>query len=333
MFSCLALVCLAALASCSTSIIDINPVPIPSKSRVAILFSGQLRSSAVAHSTWQKFFLEAYDCDVYGYFGYKKDEPYETVQRRLDEFKNLYHPVAVSMEVDSDAVFGNITHHHFSKRYEPYGSNLKYPVACLYYYIEKCVKLFELSRGDRNYDWIVRARTDHVIISMLDLNTLEKGFIYIGWLSHLYMLHYIKNEFYLIPGNMPTALSLMHTHSKLSQINSKVSFVDEILFREAIEEEFASITRVTEKLLSYPSRDGVTMLCCNNCKFDWHCSFNISNVRVFDPSLSTEPWYDMHPFQEAAPSDMLMTSCYYNNNCAKCQRLSRDDPIQLNQSP
>lgn len=238
------------------------------RTRVAILFSGQPRFvTGIARATYQRFFLEPYDCDVYGAFGAKAGT---NLTQYLDPFVAAYTPVAVDAYYDNehelyDQMFpppAKPAYHGIFNYFSDTGADPgnRFKVVALFESLRRVADLFDRARGARQYDWIVRARTDNVITAALNLTALPPGYIYFADLTAIVNVpRHIKNELYVLPGNVPAALDVLRKGvGSLRRLNGPphgASFCDENLFQRLVYDlRLDGIARVTDHLQRMVSR-------------------------------------------------------------------------------
>lgn len=228
----------------------------PLKPRVAILFSGEPRwVTGISGNIYKHYILDRYDCDVYGSFGFKT----EINTTQVEVFKAFYNPIAVDTNVDEDfpGLFARMfpppaAPRYFSLFQAEWYKMFQRQVIMMYDSLRRVAITFDRTRGSREYDWILRARTDSVLTALPNLTTLPRGYLYFGML-HLSrgIPEWLRNEFYILPGNVPRALDLMRKGlDRMAPINlgeHPSSFVDETIFHDLVYDlGLQNISRVTD---------------------------------------------------------------------------------------
>jgi len=150
--------------------------------KIAIVFSGQPRF-VEQHGFFsnQHHFLNKYDCDTYAHFWYSKNTPQETApwsglgfvsfpDNTIETFCNLYNPKSIIVEpplLESELVRRNYA--NTSTPRTPFNTFSMYT---------SHKRAFNLIQSPEDYDFIIRQRTDNILLRIPDLNTLSKDFIY-----------------------------------------------------------------------------------------------------------------------------------------------------------
>jgi hypothetical protein len=128
--------------------------------KIALCFSGQARSFESGYEYYKKNLLDQYDVDVYIHT-WKFDQ-----DRKLLE---LYRPVSYEFE---NPPLGN-----FDERYTNTPNAQKHPPRFTYrmlYSTYKCSQLI-----NKQYDWIIKSRTDYALNVVIPFSELDKSKLYI----------------------------------------------------------------------------------------------------------------------------------------------------------
>ena len=128
--------------------------------KIALCFSGQARSFEQGYEFYKKNLLDHYDVDVYIH-SWKFDD-----ERKLLE---LYRPVSYEFQTPP---LGN-----FDNRYTNTPNAQKHPPRFTYrmfYSMYKCSKLVQ-----RQYDWIIKSRTDYALNVVIPFAELDNSKLYI----------------------------------------------------------------------------------------------------------------------------------------------------------
>jgi len=128
--------------------------------KIALCFSGQARSFEQGYEFYKNNLLDHYDVDVYIH-SWKFDN-----ERKLLE---LYRPVSYEFQTPP---LGN-----FDNRYTNTPNAQKHPPRFTYrmfYSMYKCSKLVQ-----RQYDWIIKSRTDYALNVVIPFDELDNSKLYI----------------------------------------------------------------------------------------------------------------------------------------------------------
>jgi hypothetical protein len=151
--------------------------------KIALVFAGQPRFvDGISYHSTKYFFLDKYICDVYAHFWFQKGATYETSpwsslksielpDDTIDKFHKLYNPKEIRYEpplLEKDIV--KREYHHTSNPRTPY-NNTSQMIALK--------KAFSLIQNPEDYDFIIKQRTDNIILRMPPLETLSKDHIHL----------------------------------------------------------------------------------------------------------------------------------------------------------
>ena len=162
-----------------------------SKPRVALIFGGQPRCiDGLSYDGFQKCILSQYDVDVYAHFwgDIETGKSSGKVAENIERFKELYNPKAIRIDPPLTAKEFPL---EFVQRHSPtpvtYENimNLQ-PIdsgywrrntISMYTSMSRAYDVFE-SSSTGQYDWIIRARTDCVLLRCPRLEALDSACIY-----------------------------------------------------------------------------------------------------------------------------------------------------------
>lgn len=140
--------------------------------RIALLFSGQPRVvDGIVFKSIQEVFLSKYDVDVYAHFWDYVDssKANASASDSIRKFKDQYSPKAIAVDppLREDEYPASASSSWPRNSYSMYAS------------FKRVYTLFEATRNEIDYDWIIRIRIDSVLFRVPDLRTLENGRIYV----------------------------------------------------------------------------------------------------------------------------------------------------------
>lgn len=150
--------------------------------KVALVFSGQPRFvEQNGYLSTKSTFLDKYDCDVYAHFWFSKGTLYETApwsglgalsipDNAIDRFVQLYSPKGIHVEPPP-------REDEIVKRIYERSSNIRTPYNTFSVFTSH-KRAFDLIPYPEDYDFIIRHRTDNIILRIPDLTTLSKDCIY-----------------------------------------------------------------------------------------------------------------------------------------------------------
>jgi hypothetical protein len=164
-----------------------------SRPRVALIFSGQPRSvDGISYESFKKCILDKYNVDVYAHFwsDIETGKSIGSIDKNIETFKRLYNPKSIEVDLPLKAEEYPLD---FIQKYS------SYPITCenvfdipynngwaawarncvsMYTSMQRAYKVFTES-GMSEYDWIIRARTDCVLLRFPRLDVLDKHFFYV----------------------------------------------------------------------------------------------------------------------------------------------------------
>lgn len=124
--------------------------------KIALCFSGQPRAFQQGHDYYQQNLLRQYDVDVYVH-SWSTDRDHEII--------DLYDPVAYKFEPQVSANLDRYTRHPMPLKHP------KISVYSMYYSMNQCRLLLEQS--ERQYDWVIRSRTDYALNTCFDFTQFD----------------------------------------------------------------------------------------------------------------------------------------------------------------
>lgn len=211
-----------------------------SRPRVALIFSGQPRCvDGISYQSFLKCILSQYDVDVYAHFwgDVEPEKSSGTASANIQLFQTLYKPKAIQVD---PPLRGDEFPLPFIQPHSPvpltpeticslHPSNWAYWVrncVSMYTSMDRAYTLFEAKR-DRQYDWILRTRTDCVLLRCPRLDILDRRYMYVpNWrgptnpviVNHALfvpttiapVLFRIRHSLESLPGNMDEAFIYNH---------------------------------------------------------------------------------------------------------------------------
>lgn len=222
-----------------------------SKPRVAILFSGQPRCvEGIAYESFKKCILDNYEVDVYAHFWADTDtgKSAGTTETNIQKFKELYNPKSIKIDrplTPSEYPIDFIQKHcqtpisHENLMVLPYGNGWAAWIrncVSMYESMKRVYALFQETTTDR-YDWILRTRTDCVLLRCPRLDGLDPRYMYApNWhgnynpvvVNHCLILppdiarvlFSIRGAIESLPGNMDE--QFVYNHLKHSNVLDRV---------------------------------------------------------------------------------------------------------------
>ena len=159
------------------------------KPRVALIFSGQPRCvDGISYQSFQKCILDRYDVDVYAHFweDVESSKTTGTASANIELFKQLYSPKAIRTD---PSLKGGEYPLEFIQRATPHAISRHNVLtttdysACI---LRNCVSMYEsmyrayelCKASGETYDWILRARTDAVLLRCPALDALNPKYLY-----------------------------------------------------------------------------------------------------------------------------------------------------------
>lgn len=163
------------------------------RTRVALIFSGQPRCiDGISYEGFRKCILEQYDVDVYAHFWgeVESDKSVGSASMNLERFKELYRPKAVQVDPPLLATEYPMA---FIQPHSPLPLTLENllaikPEHSWGYWVRNCVSMYTsmnraydvfLANKQSDYDWIIRTRTDCVMLRCPRLDHLDPQYMYV----------------------------------------------------------------------------------------------------------------------------------------------------------
>lgn len=200
--------------------------------RVALLFSGQPRCvDGLSYQAFKTCLLDRYDVDVYAQFwgDIESNKSTGTTAANLERFKELYAPKAIRVDppLRADEFPLSFLQPHSP---EPLTQDTLLTLTSdnWAYWVRNCVsmytsmgRVYELfkteSSGD--YDWIIRTRTDCVLLRCPDLAALERNYLYAPQWHSLAQGVLVNHALIVAP---PLAPALFDIRNTLEQLPGKM---------------------------------------------------------------------------------------------------------------
>ena len=212
------------------------------KPRVAVLFSGQPRCvDGLAYQAFKTCLLDRYTVDVFAHFwgDVESTKSSGTASANLDRFKELYAPKAIRVDPPLRAdEFPLAFLQPHSSEVLTHDTLLTLPSSNWASWVRNCVsmytsmgrvyELFKAHGGE--YDWIVRTRTDCVLLRCPQLESLEPGHLYAPQWHGLTQDVIVNHALIVAPSLAPALFQIRDT---LEQLPGKMdeSFVFHRLHR------------------------------------------------------------------------------------------------------
>lgn len=203
--------------------------------KIAIVFSGQPRfvDQNGYHST-KAYFLDKYDCDIYAHFWFEKGSIYETSpwttlgditlpDDTIEKFIDLYKPKGIKIEKPMSEQ--ELLHRNYTNTSSPRTPYNTFSMYCSH------KRAFDLIPNPEEYDFIIRQRTDNIVLYMPDLDILSKDHIY--YITQCEKRHVYNDSFAIFPGKY--AHYFFHGIEILDTLyDNGCFFNNENLFRELL---------------------------------------------------------------------------------------------------
>jgi hypothetical protein len=188
------------------------------KPRVALIFSGQPRCiDGISYQSFQKCILDRYDVDVYAHFWEDVESSKTTgnVAANIETFKKLYSPRAIQVDRPLTADEYPMS---FIQPHSPVPLTretlLDINSSNWAYWVRNCISMYESmkraytmfeSSGGGSYDWIIRTRTDCVLLRCPSLESLDPKYLYApNWHGHRHPV--IVNHALITPPDIASTL-------------------------------------------------------------------------------------------------------------------------------
>ncbi len=238
-----------------------------SKLRVAILFSGQPRCvDGLAYQGFKKCILDRYDVDVYAHFwnDTESQKSTGTTFANIERFKQLYNPKAIV--VDSP-LRGTDFPLAFIQPHSPvpltHNTILGVQHSNWAYWVRNCVsaytslgrvyELFQAQSSGIKYDWIIRTRTDCVLLRCPELDKLNPEYLYAPQWHSLSQGVIVNHALIVSPSIAP---SLFRIRDTLEQLPGAMD--EDYIFNRLRAEGVLPRVRTLPMYVFYPTltRDG-----------------------------------------------------------------------------
>lgn len=161
-----------------------------SKPRVALIFSGQPRCvDGISYEGFKRCILDRYDVDVYAHFwgDVESNKSSGTADANIERFKVLYNPKAMRVDPPLKPEEFPLS---FLQPHSPIPLTTENILGVKSdnwaYWVRNCISMYTsmgrayeiFESADVNYDWILRTRTDCVLLRCPKLESLDKQFLY-----------------------------------------------------------------------------------------------------------------------------------------------------------
>jgi hypothetical protein len=197
--------------------------------RVAILFSGQPRSvDGISYKSFQKCILEKYDVDVYAHFwgDIEMKKSSGSTYENIETFKRLYNPKAIQVDppltpeeypIDFIQKYSStpITRHNvFDIPYDRGWTAWVRNCISMYTSMQRVYDVFKANTSS-DYDWVIRTRTDCVLLRFPRLDSLDGQYMYApNWHGNHHPV--IVNHTLILPPDIaPVMFNLRNTVENL----------------------------------------------------------------------------------------------------------------------
>lgn len=237
-----------------------------SKPRVAVIFSGQPRCvDGLSYDSFKKCILDRYDVDVYAHFwgGLDSDKSSGNVAHNIELFKRLYNPKAIKVDPplrgdEYPIEFVQRT----SRRVITPNNVLNIPPSNGGSLLRNCISMYESMRRaydlHRNcggtYDWVIRTRSDCVLLRFPELEKLDPSYIYSPQWHGLDQAVIVNHTLLIPPSLAPNVFSIRNTVEHLPGVSDEW-FVFNHLARCGLTQSI----RTLPKTIFYPTltRNGI----------------------------------------------------------------------------
>lgn len=238
-----------------------------SRPRIALLFSGQPRcADGLSYQAFKTCLLDRYDVDVYAHFwgDIESNKSTGSASANLERFKELYSPKAVRVDPPLRADEFPLP---FLQPHSPVPLTreniLTLKAANWAYWVRNCVsmytsmgRVYELFKGESSgeYDWIIRTRTDCVLLRCPDLSALERGYLYAPQWHGSTQGVLVNHALIVSPSFAPALFGIRET---LEQLPGKMD--EEFVFQRLRTTDTLRYVRTIPLSQFYPTltRDGV----------------------------------------------------------------------------
>lgn len=207
--------------------------------KIALVFSGQPRFvDSISYVSIYDKLLSKYDCDVYAHFWFSSDPNtiYETAPwstlgniqfspNAINDFIELYKPIKIIYEEPyDDSKLVNRSYDRVNHIREPYNTR------SMFISHQKAYRLID---DVSKYDFIIRIRTDDIIYTIPDLNTLDtsKNYVFLQDNQRI-----VINDSFAIMNNKD-AKHLFNGIDNIDMLydnNININFNNEDLFKEIL---------------------------------------------------------------------------------------------------
>jgi hypothetical protein len=234
--------------------------------KVALLFSGQPRCvDGLSYQSFKTCLLDRYDVDVFAHFWGDIDskKSTRTTSANLDRFTELYAPKAIRVDPPLRAAEFPLA---FLQARSPVPLTpetiLDLTSSESAYWARNCVSMytsmgrvydvFKAHGGE--YDWMIRARTDCVLLRCPDLEALERNYLYAPQWHPLAQAALVNHALIVPPRLAPALFGIRET---LDQLPGKTD--EDFIFHRLRTTDALRYVRTIPLSQFYPTltRDGV----------------------------------------------------------------------------
>lgn len=239
------------------------------KPRVALIFSGQPRCiDGLSYNGFKKCILDTCDVDVYAHFwgDVESDKSVGSAYANIERFKELYTPKAIQVDpaLRAEEYPLSFIQPHSPVPLTPENIlSIKWPDNWAYW-VRNCVSMYTsmnraydvfLSNKQRDYDWIIRTRTDCVMLRCPRLEHLDPQYMYVpDW--HGEASRSVVNHALIIPPSLAEVIfRIRHTLEGLRGRCDEDFMYNTLWYRGL----FDKVRRLPKPSVFYPTltRDGV----------------------------------------------------------------------------
>lgn len=232
--------------------------------RIALIFSGQPRCiDGLAYESFKTCILDRYDVDVYAHFWSDVDSTKSsgTTAENIKLFRRLYKPKAIRtdpplrgheypLQFIQRATTLPISHYNVLDMTDYHACILR---NCVSMY-ESMHRSYELCKASgETYDWILRARTDAVLLRCPELGALNPNYLYSPQWHSLNDGNMVNIVLIVPPSIAEAVFSIRKTIETLAGVSDEW-----FIFNHLVHCGLVHLVRTLPKTLFYPTltRDG-----------------------------------------------------------------------------